>query len=503
MTRGVQRSSMVRLLVLLVRSGWFGGLWLLTTVPPLVVALAAGIEISLVAGLLLAIGVAAIAGLLAAALAAWRAAQSVHHPPARNEMPPPPRVNEQTEQAPEMSVRGYSTYRNPMAASRVRFGVHLPVSCSGYDVESSDGSFDHFLATGTPVRSMRPMDVGRPNRDIPLITTARRCADSLPPSEVIWLIPSARYHVKELGPLGAELSAAGVPWHFICLSAPGGGLVNEMSRWTNEFYVVDGLDALRKTRPRAIVLMNDWGPHSQLVLTARALSTVTFAKVEGAQDFANRDTLRRTLPYRNADYIMCHGNYDKSSVGTRGVIVGSCRLEALISLADQSLKERSRDRYAVANYNFSYGTREYAARGWLGSVRDACRAANVELAVSVHPAVLAPEPFRTCEFPLAFELERAGCFITRCSTALFDAAALGTPVAYFNPHAEKCWIDLEFGSAVPRLRNHVQLVEWLREAGSTAESTESQRAWLTHHYLSMQEAPCERRMAELVISASA
>ncbi|HTB50465.1 MAG TPA: hypothetical protein VK701_05760 [Solirubrobacteraceae bacterium] len=498
MAPSTQRSSLIRLLLLLVRSGWLRADWLTVSVPAILGGVIAGLAISPAAGLLFAlcIGVFAAAGVCMASV--WRAANTVRNPPPRNEMPP--------DVANPVHDLSYSTYRNPLAAAELGAGARLAPTLAGHDVDSTDGSFDRLLAAGLSFRSKRPVELRNERPDRASLQMSVPAPAPLPPANAVWLLPSARYHVKELGPLSAELSSAAVLWSFVCLAAPGQGLINEMSRWASDYHVLgDVMATLRQADPRAIVLMNDWGIHAELVHEARARSIVTFAKVEGGQDFENRDTLRRTLPYRNADHVMCQGPYDKAHVGERGVTVGSCRLEDLIALAETDLKEPARERYVVANYNFSYGTREYAAAGWLASIRRACETAAVELAVSVHPAVTPPAGYATCAFPLAFELERAACFVTRSSTALFDAAALGTPVTYFNPHRERCWKDLAFDTSVPELATESKLSAWLAEhASPPGPGTGVQRGhdWLLDHFLNVSDVLCERRMAELVISAT-
>jgi hypothetical protein len=498
MARSKQRSSLTRLLLLLMRSGWLGDGWLIVGVSSVLGGVIASVSISAVTGLLFALCIGALAAAGVGVASAWRAASAVRNPPPRNEMPP--------DVASPVHELSYATYRNPLAAAALGAGARLPPTLTGHDVDSTDGSFDRLLAAGLSFRSRRPVELRDERPDRAPLQVAVPSPAPLPPADAVWLLPSARYHVKELGPLSAELSSAAVPWSFVCLAAPGQGLINEMSRWASDYHVLgDVMATLRHAHPRAIVLMNDWGIHAELVQEARAKSIATFAKVEGGQDFDNRDTLRRTLPYRNADHVMCQGLYDKAHVGERGVTVGSCRLEDLIVLAETDFKEPARERYVVANYNFSYGTREYAATGWLASVRRACETAGVELAVSVHPAVTPPAEYATCAFPLAFELERAACFVTRSSTALFDAAALGTPVAYFNPHRERCWKDLAFDASVPRLATESKLSAWLSEHTSprgSGTAIQGGRAWLLDHFLSVSDVPCERRMAELVISAT-
>lgn len=488
----------LRLVFLLARSGW-------SEVATRSVA-GTGIAVAVVGALrgrnaaLCGLAGATVAGLVAAPLAIARAARAIKNPPKRQEAARP--VG--SEPTPDVRLE---RFRNPIAAARLGDGVAVPEGLRTMEIESSDGTVDALVRSGRRYRWVRAVEVGalagEPN-------TARQGGpsaainDRLPEEGSVWLVPSARYHVLELGPLSESLSRAGAKWAFVCQGDPGAGLATEIGRWSREYFVIDGADAVRDGEPRALVLMNDWGAYAGLVAAAKAHSVPTFAKVEGAQDFDNRDTLRRTLPYRTADYVMCQGAYDKRHVGDRGVVVGSCRLEGLLALADAGLKETPIRGRTVANFNFSYGTREYAAGRWLNRVDQACRGAGMSLAVSVHPAVQTPAGFDRCLFPLAFELERADFFVTRSSTALFDAVALGTNVAYFNPHREKCWIDLAFADVVPRIARTRDLSVWLRQDGAELAAAQAprRRAWLAETFLSIDSTPSEDRMAALVLGAS-
>lgn len=434
-----------------------------------------------------------VAGVLAArAIAA--SARDARNPPRRNELPDSP-------VEPDLILAAHDKgRRNPMGSALAEHGAVVPQPYATCDVDSTDGSFDCMLAMGRAVRAVRATDViaASPPGEPAARPTEALTQDAL--EGAVWLMPGARYHIHELGPLAQELSRSGVPWAFALVAAPGAGMANELSKWTAEYHVVHDTQALIETRPRALALMSDWGAHRDFVRKAKATGVPTFAKVEGAQDFGNRDTIRRTLPYRVADYVMCQGPYDLEKVGSRGIAVGSCRLEGILALRDLDLIEPTRVGYVVANYNFSYGTRDYAAEKWLQSVQSACAAADRDLAASVHPAVAPPRDVPVCAFPLAFELERASAFITRCSTALLDAAAMGTRVAYFNPHRERSWSDLPLGLAVPRIKSTGHLSSWLRDAG--AEMGADARSWLTTEFLSVGPEPSERRMASLVIRAS-
>ena len=58
--------------------------------------------------------------------------------------------------------------------------------------------------------------------------------------------------------------------------------VAELGRYTRAILPYDVEAA---TRSRAVVVLNDWGPVKELIEAANQAGVVTFAKVEGVQDF--------------------------------------------------------------------------------------------------------------------------------------------------------------------------------------------------------------------------
>lgn len=478
-----EQSSQARLAWLLARGGWrrhYSGLVAGAGVAG--GALGRRSHVGAVAG---AASLAGLAGAGLAALAAYRTAREVQNPPTRREAP------RTVAAAPE----DFTALRNPTAGRGSSAARLLPPHLRGVDVDSTDGSYDALLANGRTVSTLTAADA---QRGLPPRTARLPGQTKSVPEGAVWLVPAARYHLHELGPLARELRRRGVPTVFAPISVPSGGLLAEMGKWTDTFRVLTSDVLGGSLRPRALLFMNDWGVHADVVSAARTASVPTFAKVEGTQDFHNVDTPRRTMPYTSVDHVLCQGPFDLRHRPERGVVVGSSRLEALIALAELSLREAPTPGYVVANLNFSYGTRHYAARPWLRAATSAAEAASKSLRVSVHPAVEPPKGTALCEFPLAYELERASALVTRSSTALFDAAALGTPVVYFNPHRERCWRDLPFDGDVPEIRRESTLREWL----SSPSNGEWSRRWLLKHYLSAEAQPSEVRAADVILANS-
>jgi hypothetical protein len=166
---------------------------------------------------------------------------------------------------------------------------------------------------------------------------------------------------------------------------------------------------------------------------------LTFAKVEGVQDFEDADTGRQRHAYRSADVILAQGINDVEALPGMDVeIVGSSRLEQI--WAEPPVARRS-DR-VLLNVNFTYGVLTDAFRGWLDGAVDVMEQEGLEGDISAHWAqkdmpkdpriasLVRPQPFR-------YLITQAGVLVSRFSTVPFEAMARGIPFVYFNPHGER------------------------------------------------------------------
>lgn len=252
----------------------------------------------------------------------------------------------------------------------------------------------------------------------------------------IVLMPSAAYHVKELGPLGEELRNRG---HRVAI------MVNDRRwPWTEpglrgwDFPIYAFPAETGWTRSVAgIVALNDWGedPHD-VIVAANEHGVPTFAKVEGVQDFDDVDVHWTRNAYRTAAHILCQGTNDREALPRPVLthIVGSSRLERIWAAPPRRLI----DELAVVNLNFTYGVLEEARDMWVDTVIEAGRTAGIPLVFSLHPAEKTrPAGAEISIQPISHLLTKASVLISRFSTVPFEAMARGVPFVYHNPHDEK------------------------------------------------------------------
>lgn len=315
---------------------------------------------------------------------------------------------------------------------------------------------------------------------------------------LVWLLASARYQLLELLPLLRQLNQMGIPAQLVSHGRPTQGIAREAQIWSEKIYRADLSDLV----PRVLVVLNDWGADRVFAQNLRAKGTVLISKVEGAQDFSNLDTPRTRLPYSNSDVVLAQGKFDALEVHAKRVeIVGSSRIESLLALRETASLEAP-IRPAVTNFNFSYGTYTSSADAWIRRVLAAHEALNLTVHISLHPAVsrgsLATDDLS--KWPLALDLETSESLISRASTAIFDALAIGRRVNYFNPHGERLWRKIEWNSAVPEIRSHRHLVEALAVGNAREEYLVKERiAFLKNNFISvMPGVSSEFRAAQVI-----
>jgi hypothetical protein len=140
------------------------------------------------------------------------------------------------------------------------------------------------------------------------------------------LVPEARYHVDELGPIADVLEDRGVRARFMQTPHTAKAAVSELGRFTDMLLPFEP-EAVRHAA--AVVVMNDWGPARHLVDSANEVGVPTFAKVEGVQDFDDLESGDRR-PYRRSAFILAQGENDVVALREKTTfVVGNSRLERL------------------------------------------------------------------------------------------------------------------------------------------------------------------------------
>jgi hypothetical protein len=260
---------------------------------------------------------------------------------------------------------------------------------------------------------------------------APRAATTAAVDGAVVLIPEARYHVDELGPLGAELERRGMKIRYMSSPKTVPAALAELGRYTGAVLAYEP-ECLRLAR--AVVTLNDWGPLKEALRFAGERGVPTFAKVEGVQDFEDVESSWERRPYRSAALILAQGQNDVDALPEQETfVVGSSRLERI-----WHQPAAVRGSHALVNLNFTFHVLADARERWMESVEEGLRRAGVAGLVSRHPAErgsvfglpVATKPFR-------YEITRAGFLVTRFSTVAFESIARGVPFVYHNPHGER------------------------------------------------------------------
>lgn len=334
---------------------------------------------------------------------------------------------------------------------------------------------------------------------------------AIPPDQRpdVLLAPHNGYHASEMLMIAEEISARGYRTSFVDITdsyRDEGARARLQQAGVDVWTYSD--DLLGRLRPRALLVMNDWGgPPGKMVLQARRYETTSFALVEGVQDY--RDTHvdhigvgRVRSPYTHADVILLVGEDDRRHLPDKeAYLTGSSRMERL------ALEERSpnREPIAVINANFTYGVYSEQAREWVDQAVRACTEAGIESVISQHHADQTDLAGHTVSsIPLYDELRRASVFISRFSGAILEAMALDTPVIYFNPHGER--VDKFQGDhgAFPIARTGDELEEALEYVlGHPREDLATRQALFFNEHVSIDpNAAVSQRVADVIESKS-
>lgn len=279
--------------------------------------------------------------------------------------------------------------------------------------------------------------IARPVRKPQLLPVTPQSLQSLTrPGKPFLLLPSSAYHTDELIELVEELRRRGF--------SP----VAMLNKWR---WATTGSALARVEVPAvralpagdwlldfaALLTFNDWGEYfGEYVKHVKAHDTVSFAKVEGVQDWLDHDTGVDRSPYLAADVVLCQGDNDVSALDERRgrlEVIGSDRLEAIWNgpvPADAAPR-------VVGNVNFTYGVQTEHRALWVETLRDACRQTNVPLDLSLHPSESAKYPGLAASAPIRHLMVTDSILVSRFSTVLFEGMARGCSVIYYNPHREQ------------------------------------------------------------------
>lgn len=288
-----------------------------------------------------------------------------------------------------------------------------------------------------------------------------------PGSRPILLLPSASYHLAEIMPLADALNRKGLET-IVAVGEAHWPRIAAGLAWDNTpvYALPEPPDAVEGMA--AVVTMKDWAGYGEVVAAAKTAGIPTFAKVEGAQDFADVDTPYARTAYRSADHILCQGRNDYDALDGSRHIVGSSRLERLFYAPSLPIDADN----VIINLNFTYGVLEEERGRWIDSAVAACERLRVPYSVALHPAERRrPGIPRASTVPISALLLRASVLVSRFSTVPFEAMARGIPFVYHNPH----------GEGVATFANAADAFRTTTDVASLASAIDETREWRSNY----------------------
>lgn len=188
----------------------------------------------------------------------------------------------------------------------------------------------------------------------------------------------------------------------------------------------------------AVLCMNDWDKQftNQIVKFANKRNIKTIGLIEGINDFLDIDTGRDRSAYKTVKYLLLTGQHDKqffNNTDQNYFTVGIPRLE---KLKKQNINKVSDT--VLINLNFTFNVLTEYSSSWISEVIQACEELNLQYKITKHPddKTEVDENFITSE-QIYDGINNSSVVISRFSTVIIEALALGKPVVYHNPGFEK------------------------------------------------------------------
>ena len=197
-------------------------------------------------------------------------------------------------------------------------------------------------------------------------------------------------------------------------------------------------DSLPNTHFCAVVASNDWDPGfgRNFIHKQRELGKLTIGIVDGIEDFKDADYGYERHAYQTTEYVMLMGSDDLlhfSNKVEKTTIIG---LPKMWSLYKNRTPLPNKNKVMV-NVNFTYGSFENEREEWVSQVITTCNSIEQEFIISQHHADNGRFPTNLVSDKSVYEtINECSIVISRFSTVVLEALAMGRKVIYFNPHGE-------------------------------------------------------------------
>lgn len=251
------------------------------------------------------------------------------------------------------------------------------------------------------------------------------------------------YHIRSAAPIARVLKAQGIDSIIVDASRSTSFSSNrplpdeELPLYQDvdlrPFNVADTLPF--STEAAAFIFMNDLTYTKRLIVENFGFDVPTFGFYEGINDDWNLDRKSPRLPYRSVDYLLLPGIYQQGFYTDR-----ECRIVGLPNVRGRLSAPyvQPTARRAVINVNFTYGVLEDRRDAFVETAVRACQEIGLDYVITQHPADKADLSRYTVGRDSVYDLlDSSSILISRFSTTILEALAMGRPVVYHNPIGEK------------------------------------------------------------------
>ncbi|MBU1928165.1 hypothetical protein KKG77_04120 [bacterium] len=187
---------------------------------------------------------------------------------------------------------------------------------------------------------------------------------------------------------------------------------------------------------KTLVCLIDWADR-KLIRDSQEKGIKTIGLVDGIEDFEDADYAYDRQAYKTVEYVLVSGRNDMRHLEYKKdkcSIVGLPKMHNLWT----SLVQYPTENLVAINLNFTYGSFEDMREMWLGQVIEVCESLNINYVICQHHADRGEIPdIKKSKEDVYTTIKKSSLVISRFSTVISEALALGKPVVYHNPHHEK------------------------------------------------------------------
>lgn len=240
-------------------------------------------------------------------------------------------------------------------------------------------------------------------------------------------------------------------------------------------------------RPDLVLLCADWAPDAKsLIGWCRILGIPTVCLQESVIDFNDSDGRMRF-----SDQVLLQGEQTLAHLKReRAFITGNPRYEQL------EMRRREKFEHVLANVNFTYGLYEDARTAWVRDVVSACEARGLDLRLSQHPrdtgdlSGFGSKLLKSNAGRVHAQLAEADILVTRFSSLVHEAIAMGLRVIYYNPHGERQVYDFcADGELVFMATSRKELEAALDKATSFPDAADGRLSYMRRHFRPHEQLP--------------